>query len=68
MKDSYIKSNIPRSYIYENIEQLSYGELITAISNIKNNLSKINDRELYKHQSNYYKLLVKELDKRQINI
>lgn len=68
MKDAYIKSNIPRSCIYENIEQLSYGELITAISNIKYNLSKTNDKELYKHQSNYYKLLVKELDKRQTSI
>ncbi len=65
---SFLKSHIPRPNIYENIEQLSYGELLTAISNVKLNLSKITDKKIYEHQSNYYRLLVNELDKRQNSI
>lgn len=53
-----------RPNIYENIEQLSYGELLVAINNIKKQLSEIDDADLYQHQSNYYNLLVAELDKR----
>ena len=50
--------------IYENIEQLTYGELLTAINNIK--------EKLYQEGINvehadmqYYIALITELDKRQ---
>ena len=46
--------------VYQNVEGLSYGELLIAISNIKN--------VIREYTSDYYKLLVAELDKRQKEI
>lgn len=69
MKNVSLKTHKIRPIIYENIEQLSYGELLTAINNIKKQLLEIDNKDdnkdLYNHQSNYYNLLVAELDKRQ---
>ena len=50
--------------VYENIEQLTYGELLTAINNIKTKLyGEINQE--YHADFEYYIALLRELDKRQ---
>lgn len=54
---------------YKNLEELSYGELVTALENIKN---KIMNSDVLEEKgtvsisdANYYNALVAELDKRQ---
>ena len=54
--------------VYQNVEGLSYGELLTAISNIKNVMNNTEDKDIREYTSDYYKLLVAELDKRQKEI
>ena len=50
--------------VYENIEQLTYGELLHAINNIKTKLyGEINQE--YHTDFEYYIALLRELDKRQ---
>lgn len=56
-----------RPTIYKNVKELTYGELIEAISNIKEVMMNNTDDESIKElsSSEYYKLLVAELDSRQ---
>lgn len=54
-----------RAEIYKNVEELSYGELLKAISNIKENIASVSDTSMSNYDSEYYKTLVKELDNRQ---
>ena len=54
-----------RAKIYKNVKELSYGELLKAISNIKANMNNASDTTLPDYDSEYYKLLVEELDRRQ---
>ena len=51
--------------VYENIEQLTYGELLEAINNIKNQIYNQDQPPQYYAEWNYYKALMQELDKRQ---
>jgi len=53
-----------RPNIYENLEKLSYGEIITAINNIKSKLNETQDKELHENMNNYYLALNQELDRR----
>lgn len=50
--------------VYENLEQLTYGELLTAIDNIR---EKIYEQgiDVQNEDMSYYIALMKELDKRQ---
>ncbi len=57
-----------RAKIYKNVKELSYGELLKAISNIKENMNSISDTTLSDYDSEYYKMLVEELDNRQKEI
>ena len=50
--------------VYENIEQLTYGELIVAIENIKSKLYDVLNTD-YHADFQYYIALLQELDKRQ---
>lgn len=50
--------------IYENIEQLTYSELLNAISNIKNKLYN-QGVDVDKADFQYYIALVQEMDARQ---
>lgn len=50
--------------IYKNIKSLSYGELLHAIQNIKDNLNNAKGEVDIEH-SDYYNALVRELDARQ---
>lgn len=54
-----------RAKIYKNVKELSYGELLRAISNIKENMNSTSDTTLLDYDSEYYKMLVEELDNRQ---
>lgn len=54
-----------RATIYKNVKELSYGELLRAISNIKENINSTSDTTLSDYDSEYYKMLVEELDNRQ---
>ena len=56
-----------RPTIYKNVKELTYGELIEAISNIKEVMMNNTDDKSIKElsSSEYYKLLVAELDSRQ---
>lgn len=56
-----------RPTIYKNVKELTYSELIEAISNIKEVMMNNTDDESIKElsSSEYYKLLVAELDSRQ---
>lgn len=54
-----------RATIYKNVKELSYGELLRAISNIKENMNSTSDTTLSDYDSEYYKMLVEELDNRQ---
>lgn len=54
-----------RVTIYKNVKELSYGELLRAISNIKENMNSTSDTTLSDYDSEYYKMLVEELDNRQ---
>lgn len=51
--------------VYENIEQLTYGELLEAINNIKNQIYNQDQPPQYYPEWNYYTALMQELDKRQ---
>lgn len=51
--------------VYENIEQLTYGELIEAISNIKEKIYNQDNPPQFYAEWNYYIALMQELDKRQ---
>lgn len=54
-----------RAPIIENIEQLSYPDLLNAIENIKNKLKDTTpDDEMYDKMNGYYAKLVEEFDKR----
>lgn len=57
-----------RPIVYQNVTELSYGELLEAISNIKNVMNNTADKDIKEYTSDYYKLLVEELDKRQKEI
>ncbi len=50
--------------VYENLEQLTYGELLTAIDNIR---EKIYEQriDVQNEDMSYYIALMQELDKRQ---
>ena len=50
--------------IYENLKKLSYGELLQAISNIKDKMQDNLDEKLPDEYNNYYTALVTELDNR----
>lgn len=52
--------------VYENIEQLTYGELLTAISNIKEKLYQAGI-DVEHADMQYYIALMREFDKRQIS-
>ena len=54
-----------RAEIYKNVKELSYGELLRAISNIKQNMANASDEDLSDYDSSYYKMLVEELDNKQ---
>lgn len=51
--------------VYENIEQLTYGELIEAISNIKEKIYNQDNPPQFYAEYTYYTALMQELDKRQ---
>lgn len=53
-----------RPEIYKNVKELSYGELLELISNIKEKID--NNKELAEYTSEYYELLVDELGNRQL--
>ena len=54
-----------RACIYENLSKLSYGELLQAISNIKDKLQEVNKEDKVYHKMNeYYAALMQEIDKR----
>ena len=53
---------------YKNVTELSYGELLSALSRLKNNMSNIDTDNPTNPDNNYYKALVTELDKRQKDI
>lgn len=54
-----------RPIVYKNVKELTYGELLRAISNIKENMNNVSDTTLSDYDSEYYKMLVEELDNRQ---
>lgn len=51
--------------VFENIEQLTYGELLTAINNIKDKLYNQDNPPQFYPEWNYYVALIQELDNRQ---
>ena len=51
--------------VYKNVKSLTYRELLEAISNIKNKMQEVDDKEIINRHSEYYEALVKELDNRQ---
>lgn len=53
-----------RADIYANLQQLSYGELLKALENIKSKMNN-SDVEPDTAQASYYNALVEEMDKRQ---
>ena len=50
--------------VYENLKELSYGELLQAISNIKDKIQNNLDEKLPDKYNDYYTALVTELDNR----
>jgi hypothetical protein len=54
-----------RPIVYQNVKELSYRELLESISNIKNVMNNSTDPTIVEYSSDYYQLLVKELDNRQ---
>ena len=50
--------------VYENLKELSYGELLQAISNIKDKMQDNLDEKLPDKYNDYYTALVTELDNR----
>lgn len=53
-----------RPIVYENLKELSYGELLQAISNIKDKIQNNLDEKLPDKYNDYYTALVTELDNR----
>ena len=53
------------SQIYENLETLTYRELLTAIDNIKDKIYSNQTIDLESTDMQYYIALMQELDKRQ---
>lgn len=51
--------------VYENVKSMTYGELLNAISNIKDKMKDVTDIEIIERDSHYYNMLVAELDNRQ---
>ncbi len=51
--------------VYENLQQLTYGELLSAINNIKNKIYNHNQPPQSYPEWDYYKCLIQELDNRQ---
>ena len=51
--------------VYENVKSMTYGELLNAISNIKDKMKDVHDTEIIERDSHYYNMLVAELDSRQ---
>lgn len=54
-----------RPIVYQNVKELSYRELLESISNIKNVMNNSTDPTIVEYSSDYYQLLVEELDNRQ---
>lgn len=54
-----------RPIVYQNVKELSYRELLESISNIKNVMNNSTDPTIVEYSSDYYQLLVAELDNRQ---
>ena len=54
-----------RPIVYQNVKELSYRELLESISNIKNVMNSSTDPTIVEYSSDYYQLLVAELDNRQ---
>ena len=54
--------------VYENLEQLTYGELLTAIDNISEKIYEQGGIDIQDEDMSYYIALMKELDKRQKEI
>lgn len=54
--------------VYENLEQLTYGELLTAIDNIREKIYEQGGIDIQDEDMSYYIALMKELDKRQKEI
>ena len=50
--------------VYNNLKQLTYRELLQAISNIKDAINSTDDNSI-NYDSEYYNALVDELDNRQ---
>lgn len=57
-----------RPIVYQNVKELSYRELLESISNIKNVMNNSTDPTIVEYSSDYYQLLVEELDNRQKEI
>lgn len=57
-----------RPVVYQNVKELSYRELLESISNIKNVMNNSTDPTIVEYSSDYYQLLVEELDNRQKEI
>ena len=53
-----------KASVYANIKRLTYGELLRAISNIKDAVNSTDDKDI-NYDSDYYNALVEELDNRQ---
>ena len=53
-----------KASVYANIKRLTYGELLKAISNIKDTVNSTDDKDI-NYDSDYYNALVEELDNRQ---
>ena len=51
--------------VYENLEQLTYGELLEAINNIKEKIYNQDNPPQFYAEWDYYKALMQELDKKQ---
>lgn len=51
--------------VFANIEQLTYGELLEAINNIKDKIYNQDKPPQYYAEWHYYTALMQELDKRQ---
>lgn len=54
-----------RENIYKNVKEMTYRELLEAISNIKDKMNNVTDQSLIERHSDYYNMLVQELDNRQ---
>ena len=64
LKEKNKKVIIMTPQVYENIEQLTYGELLTAIENIKEKMYQVGVKVEHTDMQ-YYIALMQELDSRQ---